>query len=79
MTTIRVAGAQIDLTVGDLSGNEERILEAMMWAEKVEADILVVPELAVVGYPKNRFLAAAPMPRTPLERRSHVEGSGIGL
>ena len=51
MTVIRVAGAQIDLTVGDLSGNEERILEAMVWAEKVEADVLVVPELAIVGYP----------------------------
>jgi NAD+ synthase (glutamine-hydrolysing) len=51
MTTIRIAGAQIDLTVGDLSGNEERILEAMVWAERAEADVLVVPELAVVGYP----------------------------
>ena len=51
MTTIRVAGAQIDLTVGDLSGNEDRVLEAMHWAEKVEADVLVVPELAIVGYP----------------------------
>jgi NAD+ synthase (glutamine-hydrolysing) len=51
MTSIRVAGAQIDLTVGDLPGNEERILEAMAWAETVEADVLVVPELAIVGYP----------------------------
>ena len=51
MTTIRVAGAQIDLTVGDLSGNEERVLEAMRWAETVDADVLVVPELAIVGYP----------------------------
>lgn len=51
MTTIRVAGAQIDLTVGDLSRNEDRVLEAMHWAEKVEADVLVVPELAIVGYP----------------------------
>jgi NAD+ synthase (glutamine-hydrolysing) len=51
MTSIRVAGAQIDLTVGDLSGNEERIREAMVWAEKAEADVLVVPELAIVGYP----------------------------
>jgi NAD+ synthase (glutamine-hydrolysing) len=51
MTSIRVAGGQIDLTVGDLAGNEERIHEAMTWAETVEADVLVLPELAVVGYP----------------------------
>ncbi|MEA2023577.1 MAG: NAD+ synthase [Actinomycetota bacterium] len=49
--TIRIAGAQIDLTVGDLSGNEVRILEAMQWAEGAGADVLVLPELAVVGYP----------------------------
>ncbi len=56
MTSIRVAGAQIDLTVGDLSGNEERILEAMAWAETVDADVLVVPELAIVGYPPEDLL-----------------------
>ena len=59
MTSIRVAGAQIDLTVGDLSGNEERILEAMAWAETVEADVLVVPELAIVGYPPEDLVLRA--------------------
>ena len=59
MTSIRVAGAQIDLTVGDLSGNEERILEAMAWADTVDADVLVVPELAVVGYPPEDLLLRA--------------------
>jgi NAD+ synthase (glutamine-hydrolysing) len=51
MRTIRVAGAQIDLTVGDLGGNEEQILAAMRWAESIEAEVLVLPELAIVGYP----------------------------
>jgi NAD+ synthase (glutamine-hydrolysing) len=59
MTSIRVAGAQIDLTVGDLRGNEERILEAMAWAETVEADVLVVPELAIVGYPPEDLVLRA--------------------
>jgi len=59
MTSIRVAGAQIDLTVGDLSGNEERILDAMAWADTVDADVLVVPELAVVGYPPEDLLLRA--------------------
>ena len=48
---LRVAGAQIDLTVGDLPGNEEKVLEAMAWAGDQEADVLLVPELAVTGYP----------------------------
>lgn len=51
MAFLRVTGAQIDLTVGDLTGNRERILDAMAWAEGVQADVLVLPELAVTGYP----------------------------
>jgi NAD+ synthase (glutamine-hydrolysing) len=48
---MRVAGAQIDLTVGDIVGNEKRIIEAMEWAENERADALLLPELAITGYP----------------------------
>jgi NAD+ synthase (glutamine-hydrolysing) len=48
---LRVAGAQLDLTVGDLWGNEEKILDAMAWAEGQAADVVLFPELAVPGYP----------------------------
>ena len=51
MRTIRVAGAQINLRVGDLDYNEGRILEAMSRAEQQGADVLLFPELAVPGYP----------------------------
>ena len=49
--SLRIAGAQLDLTVGDLSGNEEKILDSMRWAENLCADVIVFPELAVCGYP----------------------------
>lgn len=49
--TLRVAGAQIDLTVGDIGGNEAKISEAMDWAAAEDADCLLLPELAVTGYP----------------------------
>jgi NAD+ synthase (glutamine-hydrolysing) len=48
---LRVAGAQIDLVVGDLAGNEQKIAATMDWAETESADVLVLPELAVTGYP----------------------------
>ena len=48
---MKVAGAQLNLTVGDLEGNETRIADAMDWAEAEGADVLLVPELAVTGYP----------------------------
>ena len=56
MQNLRVAGAQLDLVVGDLAGNERKILEAMSWAEDREADVLVLPELAVTGYPPEDLL-----------------------
>ena len=49
--TLRVAGAQLDLTVGDIEGNTAQILDAMAWAEQDAADVLLLPELAVTGYP----------------------------
>lgn len=49
--SLRVAGAQLNMVVGDLAGNESKIAEAMAWAESAGADVLALPELAVTGYP----------------------------
>ncbi|MCJ7724976.1 MAG: NAD+ synthase [Acidimicrobiia bacterium] len=51
MDFMRVAGAQINLTVGDIEGNLARITEAMAWAEEMQVDVLLLPELAITGYP----------------------------
>lgn len=59
MEPIRLAGAQINLTVGDVAGNEARIAEAMAWAEDIRADILLLPELAVTGYPPEDLVLRA--------------------
>lgn len=56
MTRLRVALAQINLTVGDLAGNAERIVEAIGVAEDAAADLVVLPELAVPGYPPEDLL-----------------------
>jgi NAD+ synthase (glutamine-hydrolysing) len=51
MARLRVAGAQINPVVGDLAGNAAVILDAMNWAEDAGADVLLLPELALTGYP----------------------------
>ena len=51
MDVLRVAGAQLENVVGDLQGNARRIADAMAWAEEHEADVLLLPELALTGYP----------------------------
>ena len=49
--TVKVALAQLNLPVGDITGNTKRIASAMADAESSGAQILAVPELAVTGYP----------------------------
>lgn len=56
MSFLRIAGAQINLVVGDIDGNLARILEAMERAEEAEADVLLLPELAITGYPPEDLL-----------------------
>ena len=56
MTPIRVAAAQLDLVVGDIDGNEARILEAYERAADLGADLVAFPELAVCGYPPEDLL-----------------------
>ncbi len=57
--TLRVAGAQLDLTVGDIEGNTAQILDAIAWAEHDAADVLLLPELAITGYPPEDLVLRA--------------------
>ncbi len=56
MDFFRVAGAQLNLVVGDIDGNTERIIDALRWAEQCQADVVLFPELAVTGYPPEDLL-----------------------
>ena len=56
MRVLRIALAQINVTVGDLEGNAARIARAIAEAEELGADIVALPELAVTGYPPEDLL-----------------------
>lgn len=56
MPRLRVAAAQIDVVVGDLDGNVERMLAAYEDAEARRCDLVVFPELTVTGYPPEDLL-----------------------
>jgi len=56
MRTIRIALAQINPTVGDISGNTKKILKFIDMAKDADADIVAFPELAVTGYPPEDLL-----------------------
>ncbi len=53
---MKIAIAQINPTVGDLTGNAQRILEAANKAAELGADLLLTPELSLCGYPPRDLL-----------------------
>lgn len=59
---MKIAVAQINTTVGDFSGNTEKILDRVAWGRNNDTDLMIFPELAVCGYP----------PRDLVEHRSFV-------
>ena len=54
--TVNVAIAQINSTVGDLAGNSQRIADFARRAATQGADIVLTPELSLVGYPPEDLL-----------------------
>ncbi|MFN3692178.1 MAG: NAD+ synthase, partial [Fervidobacterium sp.] len=51
-----LALAQINLTVGDIEGNKEKIKDCINQALKENADVVVFPELTITGYPPEDLL-----------------------
>jgi NAD+ synthase (glutamine-hydrolysing) len=68
---LKLALCQLNPTVGDIAGNERKIVDGLDAARAAGAQLILFPELAVTGYPpedlllKEHFLAEA---RAALER-----------
>ncbi len=79
---MKIGFAQLNPTVGDLSGNCEKIANAYRRLSDAGADIVLTPELAIVGYPpqdlvfKSRFV---PQNLEMLERLQSVVDSAALL
>ena len=81
MRKFRIALAQINVTVGDLSGNTEKILDCVGQAREAGANLVAFPELTVPGYPPEDLLLK---PQFLVENRQCMEqiakaSEGIGV
>lgn len=56
MAKLKIAVAQINCVVGDLSGNARRVAEFAERARALGADLMITPELALCGYPPEDLL-----------------------
>src|SRR5262249_61223817 len=82
MAQLRVALAQIDVTVGDLAGNAESVVTWCKEAGARGAHLAAFPELALTGYPpedlvfRESFRDASIAAVHDLARR--LEAAGLG-
>lgn len=82
MPRLRVALAQTNPVVGDLSGNARQVLDAAHAAHDAGADLLVTGEMALSGYPiedlasRPSFLAASRRAVDALARDLDARGLG---
>ena len=57
--------AQLNLWVGDIEGNVEKIIAASVKArDALKADLIACPELSLIGYPPDDLLLRSAMPRS---------------
>ena len=55
--SLRIALAQLDLFVGDVAGNTQRVLDVAADArDRLHADLVLFPELTLTGYPPEDLL-----------------------
>ena len=76
---MRLALAQINAVVGDLDGNRERILAALSDARSEKADVVLLPELAVTGYPPEDLLLRPSFVRAAEDSVREIARSCKGL
>jgi NAD+ synthase (glutamine-hydrolysing) len=80
--SLRLAAAQLDLWVGDIEGNVARIVRAAAHArDALGADLLIAPELALIGYPPDDLLLRSALPQAIARGLDALrrEVRGIGL
>jgi NAD+ synthase (glutamine-hydrolysing) len=56
MTLLRIALAQINVTIGDIQGNTAKIIENLERAKAAKVQIVLFPELTLAGYPPEDLL-----------------------
>ncbi len=54
--TLRILLAQMNPTIGDINGNVEKIRKVISLARANKTNLIIFPEMALIGYPPEDFL-----------------------
>ncbi len=77
---LRIAAAQLNFWVGDVVGNVARIIKAANDArDRLKADLVVFPEMAVLGYPPDDLLQRSGLPAVVAEGLQRIGREVLGI
>jgi NAD+ synthase (glutamine-hydrolysing) len=79
MSTLHLALAQINTTVGDIAGNTARVIASIERARTAQADIVAVPELALPGYPPEDLLLKTQFIEANLKALREIVAASKGI
>jgi NAD+ synthase (glutamine-hydrolysing) len=78
--SLRIALAQLNLFVGDVGGNAQRVIDVAAEArDRLQADLVLFPELALSGYPPEDLLFHKGMKRQVAAAMERVHGEVKGV
>jgi NAD+ synthase (glutamine-hydrolysing) len=77
---LRIAAAQLNFWVGDVVGNVAKIIKAANDArDRLKADLVVFPEMAVLGYPPDDLLQRSGLPAVVAEGLQRIGREVLGI
>jgi NAD+ synthase (glutamine-hydrolysing) len=79
MHPVRIALAQVNAVVGDLAGNEQRVGDALDAARDAGAQLVVLPELVLTGYPPEDLLFKEHLLADAREALDRLAGRAQGI
>jgi len=74
MAPLRIALAQVDTCVGDLEGNARKVVEMARRAQEAAADVVVLGEMTITGYPVEDLALRASFQRAARQRAEALAG-----
>ncbi|HEY0683878.1 MAG TPA: NAD+ synthase [Steroidobacter sp.] len=78
--SLRIALAQLNLFVGDVAGNAQRLIDASAKArDELRADLVLFPELSLSGYPPEDLLFHSGLRRQVKTALDRVRGEISGI
>ena len=77
---MRIIMGQINLLMGDISGNAQRVIDAATQARKdYQADVIIFPELTLTGYPPEDLLLRPGLYREVEHGLARVQQAAVAI